>query len=125
MTANHRPANAISIPSGNHSSEFTAAQDGVRAVGAAWLGQTTGCAQCNDHKFDPFTTRDYYALGAFFADVKEAPVGRREAAIVSHIRGKIGALWAARGRHATCLETYPRWKRKCLTTLHPGSVHKS
>ncbi len=52
--------------------------DRIRAIGAAWLGQTTGCAQCHDHKFDPFTTRDYYALGAFFADVKEAATGRRE-----------------------------------------------
>ena len=52
--------------------------DRVRAVGAAWLGQTTGCAQCHDHKFDPFTMRDFYALGAFFADVKETAVGRRE-----------------------------------------------
>ncbi|MFM9031693.1 MAG: DUF1549 domain-containing protein, partial [Opitutaceae bacterium] len=52
--------------------------DRVRAVGAAWLGQTTGCAQCHDHKFDPFTQRDFYSLGAFFADVKEAAVGRRE-----------------------------------------------
>ena len=52
--------------------------DRVRAIGTAWLGQTTGCAQCHDHKFDPFTTKDFYALGAFFADVKEAAVGRRE-----------------------------------------------
>jgi hypothetical protein len=49
--------------------------DRVRAIGAAWLGQTTGCAQCHDHKFDPFTTRDFYALGAFFADIKEPIVG--------------------------------------------------
>ncbi len=52
--------------------------DRVRAIGTAWLGQTTGCAQCHDHKFDPITTRDFYALGAFFSDVKEAAVGRRE-----------------------------------------------
>jgi hypothetical protein len=52
--------------------------DRVRAIGAAWLGQTTGCAQCHDHKFDPFTARDFYALGAFFADIKEAAIGRRE-----------------------------------------------
>jgi hypothetical protein len=52
--------------------------DRVRAIGAAWLGQTTGCAQCHDHKFDPFTTKDFYSLGAFFADIKEAVIGRRE-----------------------------------------------
>ena len=52
--------------------------DRVRAIGAAWLGQTTGCAQCHDHKFDPFKTRDFYALGAFFADIQEPILGRRE-----------------------------------------------
>jgi len=52
--------------------------DRVRAIGAAWLGQTTGCAQCHDHKFDPFTTKDFYSLGAFFSDIKESVIGRRE-----------------------------------------------
>jgi hypothetical protein len=52
--------------------------DRVRAVGAAWLGQTTGCAQCHDHKFDPITMRDFYSLGAFFADIREPIIGRRE-----------------------------------------------
>lgn len=45
--------------------------DRVRAVGAAWLGLTTGCSECHDHKFDPLTTRDFYSLGAFFADVRQ------------------------------------------------------
>src|SRR3954468_14544649 len=52
--------------------------DRVRAVGTVWLGHTVGCAQCHDHKFDPITTRDFYALGAFFADIKEVAVGKRE-----------------------------------------------
>jgi mono/diheme cytochrome c family protein len=56
--------------------------DRVRAIGAAWLGQTTGCAQCHDHKFDPFTSRDFYALGAFFADIEEPIIGRREDGMV-------------------------------------------
>ncbi|HAB16635.1 MAG TPA: PSD1 and planctomycete cytochrome C domain-containing protein [Verrucomicrobiota bacterium] len=52
--------------------------DRVRAVGAVWLGQTIGCAQCHDHKFDPIKAKDFYSLGAFFADVKEPIIGRRE-----------------------------------------------
>ena len=52
--------------------------DRVRAIGAVWLGQTTGCGQCHDHKFDPFTMRDFYSLGAFFADIEEPIIGHRE-----------------------------------------------
>jgi cytochrome c553 len=52
--------------------------DRVRAIGTVWLGQTTGCGQCHDHKFDPFTTRDFYSLGAFFADIQEPAIGLRE-----------------------------------------------
>ncbi|MBI3878715.1 MAG: PSD1 domain-containing protein [Verrucomicrobia bacterium] len=52
--------------------------DRVRAVGSVWLGQTIGCTQCHDHKFDPITSRDFYSMGAFFADLKEGIIGRRE-----------------------------------------------
>src|SRR5580765_2089119 len=52
--------------------------DRVRAIGTVWLGQTIGCAQCHDHKFDPITSRDFYSLGAFFADLQEPIVGHPE-----------------------------------------------
>jgi mono/diheme cytochrome c family protein len=60
--------------------EYTAkyAADRVRNVGGIFLGATFGCAECHDHKFDPFTTRDFYAFEAYFADVKELAVGRQE-----------------------------------------------
>jgi Protein of unknown function (DUF1553)/Protein of unknown function (DUF1549) len=52
--------------------------DRVRAVSTVWMGQTMGCAQCHDHKFDPITSRDFYSMGAFFADIKEPILGPRE-----------------------------------------------
>lgn len=47
------------------------AADRVRAVTTTFLGSTVGCAECHDHKYDPFTTRDFYSLAAYFADVKQ------------------------------------------------------
>jgi hypothetical protein len=52
--------------------------DRVRNVSAVWLGATMGCAECHDHKFDPISTKDFYGMAAFFADVHETPVGKRE-----------------------------------------------
>jgi hypothetical protein len=40
--------------------------DRVNTTGTVWLGTTIGCAQCHNHKYDPFTQKDYYRLFAFF-----------------------------------------------------------
>ncbi|GAB5402968.1 MAG: hypothetical protein Aurels2KO_11990 [Aureliella sp.] len=47
------------------------AADRVRNVSAVWMGATVGCAQCHDHKYDPISTKDFYSLSAFFADVDD------------------------------------------------------
>ncbi|PYQ08829.1 MAG: hypothetical protein DMF82_00645 [Acidobacteria bacterium] len=40
--------------------------DRVNTTATVWLGTTLGCAQCHNHKFDPFTQKDYYRMLAFF-----------------------------------------------------------
>ena len=40
--------------------------DRVNTTAAVWLGTTMACAQCHNHKFDPFSQKDYYRLMAFF-----------------------------------------------------------
>ena len=51
------------------------AADRVRNTSSIFLGVTMGCAECHNHKFDPFTTADFYSMAAFFADIKEVGVG--------------------------------------------------
>jgi hypothetical protein len=45
--------------------------DRVRTVATTWLGSTMGCCECHDHKFDPFLTKDFYSMKAFFADIRQ------------------------------------------------------
>lgn len=40
--------------------------DRINTLGTVWLGTTFECAQCHDHKYDPFSMRDYYGMFAFF-----------------------------------------------------------
>ena len=54
----------------------------IRATSEAFLGLTMGCARCHDHKFDPLTQRDYYALYATFSGTLH---GSREVA-TAHAR---------------------------------------
>jgi Protein of unknown function (DUF1553)/Protein of unknown function (DUF1549)/Planctomycete cytochrome C len=44
--------------------------DRVNTTATVWLGLTLGCAQCHNHKFDPFTQKDYYRFLAFFDNVQ-------------------------------------------------------
>lgn len=49
------------------------ARERTEAYGAAFLGLTVGCAVCHDHKYDPTTQKDFYALSAFFNNMEELP----------------------------------------------------
>jgi len=59
--------------------------DRVNTTGAVWLGTTLECAQCHDHKYDPFPQVDYYAMAAYFNST-ETEVERSNPKVPSSIR---------------------------------------
>jgi len=71
--ASYNRLNMKSTEGGIQDAEYRVkyAADRVRTTSSTWLGSTLGCAECHDHKFDPFTSRDFYQFAAFFADIKQ------------------------------------------------------
>src|SRR5947207_4126138 len=60
--------------------------DRVDTTGTVFLGLTTGCARCHDHKYDPITMKDYYQLFAFFNSLDERALDGNAAAYPPIIR---------------------------------------
>lgn len=59
--------------------------DRANTVATVWLGTTLACAQCHDHKYDPFTQKDYYRFFAFFnsTPIETADLGSGETRVIS------------------------------------------
>ncbi|WP_182866710.1 PSD1 and planctomycete cytochrome C domain-containing protein [Stieleria mannarensis] len=76
VASGYNRLNQTTEEGGSQAKEYLAIYfaDRVRNVSQVFMGATMGCAQCHDHKYDPYTTRDFYSLGAFFADLDERGV---------------------------------------------------
>jgi hypothetical protein len=80
-TAFHRNT-MLNEEGGTDAEEFRvdAVIDRVNTTATIWLGSTLACAQCHDHKYDPFTQRDYYRLFAAFNSTADS--GRESAPVL-------------------------------------------
>lgn len=70
-------------------------EERMDALGRTFLGLTLGCARCHDHKTDPLTQADYYAVAGVFASIRIAdlPTVREDAwTVVSEARKKVAGL---------------------------------
>jgi hypothetical protein len=108
--------------------EYRMLTDRVRAVGTVWMGQTLGCAACHDHKFDPISQKDFYAMGAFFADITEPIIGKREDGMLVPTQPQEAELDQLEKRLATLQqefeaekpeleEAFARWEKEQLVPL--------
>ncbi len=118
--------------------------DQVETVGTVWLGLTYTCARCHDHKYDPISQRDYYAMFDFFNQtpvdggggnpqtppVMEAPTPEQREQVVQ-LGQQAEAIRVKRDERATQIEAQREaWEKQMLagassnawTILKPGSA---
>lgn len=112
------------------------AADRVQTFGWVYLGLTTNCCQCHDHKFDPLTMKDYYSLAAYFRNTtqkaKDGNVkdGRGPVLVVPSeddeprwemLSGEIATARAQRlARRTECRPEFEQW----LASLSPEALEQ-
>ncbi|MCR9201589.1 MAG: PSD1 and planctomycete cytochrome C domain-containing protein [Planctomycetaceae bacterium] len=81
--------------------------DRVRNASTVWLGATMGCCECHDHKFDPYSIKDFYQFAAFFADIQDVAVGTQPSVEMpsSQQKQRRAELNAALASHQKLLNT--------------------
>ncbi|MBI3836481.1 MAG: PSD1 domain-containing protein [Planctomycetia bacterium] len=62
------------------------ANDRVTTTATVWLGTTLACCECHDHKYDPFTQRDFYRLYAYFNNIPEMGLDNRQGSPVPNLQ---------------------------------------
>lgn len=92
----------------------------TNTVSITWLGLTTGCAQCHNHKFDPISQKEYYSLFAFFDHAEEEDID-------APMPGEKPPPPAYYAKRQEILEKYwipelqPPWERRLREAYnHPG-----
>ncbi len=80
VASGYNRLNMTTREGGAQAKEYRAkyASDRVRNASVVWMGSTLGCAECHDHKYDPFKSKDFYRFAAFFSDIDEVAVGQQK-----------------------------------------------
>lgn len=80
IASGYNRLNMTTREGGAQAKEYRAkyAADRVRNASVVWMGSTLGCAECHDHKYDPFKSEDFYRFAAFFSDIEETAVGQQK-----------------------------------------------
>ncbi len=108
----------------NKQFEFENAIDRTNTVAATWMGLTAGCAQCHDHKYDPFSQKDYYQLFAFFENLEEKDI---DAPLPGELGPYLKTRDEYRAKRQALLDEYKvpemqvEWERQMLeASANPG-----
>ena len=105
----------------NEQFRFESTLDRAATVGSVWMGLTVACAQCHDHKFDPTSQKDFYAMYGFFDNIEEIT-------IPSPMPGELGPYLARRAEYQSkrelllkeynVAELQADWEKNILYTIN-------
>ena len=100
--------------------------DRVGTTMTVWMGLTMACAECHDHKYDPFTQEEFYRLYAFFNSVPETGGGTFKTPVpiaklpppeelgrqIGSIRAEIASLEAQQSGESETAEALSGWEQR-------------
>jgi hypothetical protein len=135
-TGFHRTV-TCNVEAGVHPEENRTNQvfDRVNTTGMAFLGTTLECAQCHNHKYDPFTAKDYYQFFAFFnntpIEVKQAggvrydfigpkmslPLDAEQRLKVKDLEARVAKLEAQKAEVTKDQASRTAWEREMVAAL--------
>ncbi|MEQ1822017.1 MAG: PSD1 and planctomycete cytochrome C domain-containing protein [Fimbriimonadaceae bacterium] len=75
--------------------------DRVNTTSTVWMGSTMACSRCHDHKFDPFTQKDYYGMFAYFGNNVYEPRGDFNAGQVKYYEPNVDVTTPAQTKAIT------------------------
>jgi len=82
--------------------------DRVNTSAKVWLGQTLNCCQCHDHKYDPFSQREFYEFFAFFNSDNEVDIPALLPGEVTAFNQKREAFDKKRAELLLAVDTYKK-----------------
>ena len=120
-TAFHRQT-MTNTEGGTDDEEFRVAAvvDRVDTTMQVWMGSTLGCAQCHDHKYDPFSQREFFQLYAYFDQTEDRDRGDDEPKLLAPTAAQRTASARIAAELATLRPQLVAERRLALPATAPG-----
>ncbi|GAB5561632.1 MAG: PSD1 and planctomycete cytochrome C domain-containing protein [Synoicihabitans sp.] len=125
----HAPGSTVGqAPADIAQAKFDRLDETIQSVSSSMMAVTMSCARCHNHKFDPISIADYYAMGAVFNDIEydhrvpNLPDHDPRAQAEQEIMALIGEERAALGKETDWVETWADHIKVIFPTTHTTAL---